>query len=169
MNCGNCIYSEINIQDYYPCISCIFICNKNKKLINDIDNDVCNMFIEKNMKKTKISNLKNFIRDELYEEEIEVFNKIYMLIYPVTVPTEENVKEIIDIINTGNFNNLKLNIEQLYNEYYIDNKLSEENKLYLSKRCMKKIVILIITEISYLLFLKRCKKGELYEILLWYI
>lgn len=133
MNCGNCIYSEINIQDYYPCISYIFICNKNKKLINDIDNDICNMFIEKNIKKTKISNLKNFIRDELYEEEIEVFNKIYMLIYPITVPTEENVKEIINIIQTGNFNNLKLNIEQLYNEYYIDNKLSEKNKLFLLK------------------------------------
>lgn len=75
---------------------------------------------------------KEYLMSEYYfdKEELDIADKIYLLIYPERVCTLRLLDDIADIINKSqdedNFKNLQKNINNIYSEYYENNDI----KLY---------------------------------------
>ena len=67
---------------------------------------------------------KEYLISEYYfdKEELDIADKIYLLIYPERVCTLRLLDNIADVINKSqdedNFKNLQKNIDNLYSEYY---------------------------------------------------
>lgn len=67
---------------------------------------------------------KEYLISEYYfdKEELDIANKIYLLIYPERVCTLRLLDNIADVINKSqdedNFKNLQKNINNVYSEYY---------------------------------------------------
>ena len=75
---------------------------------------------------------KEYLISEYYfdKEELDIADKIYLLIYPERVCTLRLLDNIADVINKSqdedNFKNLQKNINNIYSEYYENNDI----KLY---------------------------------------
>lgn len=75
---------------------------------------------------------KEYLMSEYYfdKEELDIADKIYLLIYPERVCTLRLLDNIADVINKSqdedNFKNLQKNINNIYSEYYENNDI----KLY---------------------------------------
>ncbi len=67
---------------------------------------------------------KEYLMSEYYfdKEELDIADKIYLLIYPERVCTLRLLDNIADVINKSqdedNFKNLQKNINNIYSEYY---------------------------------------------------
>ncbi len=81
---------------------------------------------------------KEYLMSEYYfdKEELDIADKIYLLIYPERVCTLRLLDNIADVINKSqdedNFKNLQKNINNIYSEYY-ENDEDEDNFKNLQK------------------------------------